>query len=92
MAYSRWSDSVWYTYWAADMSECGEEVLAIQRRGGEGDKLVWDEHNPDDMSDQDIADCVPWDSFTGVTDSERKELISIVRSFFEDVVEETKHD
>jgi hypothetical protein len=65
-----------------------DKVLRIHRKGGEHDIIVWDEQNPNEMSDEDIADCIPWKVFTGVTESERKELIRIVRMFFEDVYDE----
>ena len=88
MSYSRWSNSVWYTYWSADMSDVGTERLAIHRKGGEGDYVVWDEHDSSGMTDEDVAECIPWGSFTGVTKEERDELIDIVREFFDDVYDE----
>ena len=88
MAYSRFSNSVWYTYWSADMSDVGTECLVIHRKGGEGNYVVWDEHDSSGMTDEDVAECIPWDSFTGVTKEERDELINIVREFFDDVYDE----
>jgi len=88
MAYSRWSNSVWYTYWSADMSDLGTELLVIHRKGGEGDYVVWGEHDSSGMTDEDVAECIPWGSFTGVTKEERDELIDIVREFFDDVYDE----
>ena len=100
MAYSRWSDSVWYTYWADYRSDDGTERLAIHWKGGIDWFVVWDGHNPHEMTDEDIANCVQLimtidmtdrislDTFTSVTEEERKELVNIVREFYEDVYSE----
>ena len=60
MAYSRWSNSEWYTYWCVDSSEVGDELLCIQKRDGQSSYVVWDEYNPAEMEDVDICALIPW--------------------------------
>ena len=88
MAYSRWSDSVWYTYWADYKSDDGTDRLAVHYKKGSDWYVVWDGHNPHEMTNEDISNCILWDTFTGVTEEERKVLINIVREFYEDVYSE----
>ena len=88
MAYSRWSNSEWYTYWCVDSSEVGDELLCIQKRDGQSSYVVWDEYNPAEMEDVDIWALIPWKAFNNATPEERDELVGYVRRFFEDVWQE----
>ena len=92
MAYSRWSNSVWYTYWSDYKSDDGTERLAIHCKKGGDWFVVWDGHNPDEMTDEDIAALVQWEKFDGITMKERNELIDIVREFLGDVAENASVD
>lgn len=88
MAYSRFSDSEWYTYWCGESSEYSVELLRIYKRSGESSCVVWDEDNPAEMSDGDIWIQIPWKAFNNATPEEQNELVGYVREFFEDVYQQ----
>lgn len=82
MAYSRWSTSVWYTYWSISMTGVNEATLAVCRAGGEMHYVPYE-----DMKD-DVAGAA--ESLRSIydTDEEIEELVGYMKMFMEDVEDE----
>ena len=81
MAYSRWSDSDWYTYWCAEADDGGDPLLVIHYVG---DASASARHS--DLVDVDVdglAKMLP-----EVPREALPELLGYVREFCADVADE----
>ena len=93
MSYSRWSNSRWYTFWTANgpkSDKKDDQAFEICDFGG-GNIFLYKQLNED--LEKCLDEAVHTANLTDkdeVTDAEREELATYMKSFMEDIEEEYK--